>query len=89
MKKIANAITLKYPEIEVIVLLIDENQKVTDIEIYKGDVIYSTFDEVPEHHVKVAEIVLDRAQRLVEHKKDVVILMDSITRLARAYNLTI
>ena len=91
LKKIANAITLKYPEIEVIVLLIDERpEEVTDMQrSIKGDVIYSTFDEVPEHHVKVAEIVLDRAQRLVEHKKDVVILMDSITRLARAYNLTI
>ena len=91
LKKIANAITLKHPEIEVIVLLIDERpEEVTDMQrSINGDVIYSTFDEVPEHHVKVAEIVLDRAQRLVEHKKDVVILMDSITRLARAYNLTI
>ncbi len=91
LKKIANAITLKHPEIEVIVLLIDERpEEVTDMQrSIKGDVIYSTFDEVPDHHVKVAEIVLDRAQRLVEHKKDVVILMDSITRLARAYNLTI
>ena len=91
LKKIANAITAKHPEIEVIVLLIDERpEEVTDMQrSIKGDVIYSTFDEVPEHHIKVAEIVLDRAQRLVEHKKDVVILMDSITRLARAYNLTI
>ena len=91
LKKIANAITSKHPEIEVIVLLIDERpEEVTDMQrSIKGDVIYSTFDEVPEHHIKVAEIVLDRAQRLVEHKKDVVILMDSITRLARAYNLTI
>ena len=91
LKKIANAITLKYPEIEVIVLLIDERpEEVTDMQrSIKGDVIYSTFDELPEHHIKVAEIVLDRAQRLVEHKKDVVILLDSITRLARAYNLTI
>jgi transcription termination factor Rho len=55
----------------------------------KGEIIYSTFDKVPEHHIKVAEMVLERAQRLVEHKKDVVILLDSITRLARAYNLTI
>src|SRR5699024_4393337 len=54
-----------------------------------GEVIYSTFDEVPEHHIRVAEMVLERAQRLVEHKKDVVVLLDSITRLARAYNLTI
>ncbi|MGI6085822.1 MAG: transcription termination factor Rho [Acetivibrionales bacterium] len=91
LKKIANAITSKHPEIEVIVLLIDERpEEVTDMQrSIKGDVVYSTFDEVPEHHIKVAEIVLDRAQRLVEHKKDVVILLDSITRLARAYNLTI
>lgn len=91
LKKIANAVAESHPEIEVIVLLIDERpEEVTDMQrSIKGDVIYSTFDEVPEHHVKVAEIVLDRAQRLVEHKKDVIILMDSITRLARAYNLTI
>jgi len=91
LKKIANAITAKYPEIEVIVLLIDERpEEVTDMQrSIKGDVIYSTFDEVPEHHIKVAEIVMERAQRLVEHKRDVVILLDSITRLARAYNLTI
>jgi len=91
LKKIANAITLKYPEIEVIVLLIDERpEEVTDMQrSIKGDVIYSTFDEVPEHHIKVAEMVLERAQRLVEQKRDVVILLDSITRLARAYNLTI
>lgn len=91
LKKIANAITLKYPEIEVIVLLIDERpEEVTDMQrSIKGDVIYSTFDELPEHHIKVAEMVLERAQRLVEQKRDVVILLDSITRLARAYNLTI
>lgn len=91
LKKIANAITAKYPEIEVIVLLIDERpEEVTDMQrSIKGDVVYSTFDELPEHHIKVAEIVLERAQRLVEHNKDVVILLDSITRLARAYNLTI
>jgi transcription termination factor Rho len=91
LKKIANAVTAKHPEIEVIVLLIDERpEEVTDMQrSIKGDVIYSTFDEVPEHHIKVAEMVLERAQRLVEHKKDVVILLDSITRLARAYNLTI
>jgi len=91
LKKIANAITARHPEMEVIVLLIDERpEEVTDMQrAIKGDVIYSTFDEVPEHHVKVAEIVLERAQRLVEQKKDVVILLDSITRLARAYNLTI
>ncbi len=91
LKKIANAITTRHPEIEVIVLLIDERpEEVTDMQrSIKGDVIYSTFDEVPDHHIKVAEMVLERAQRLVEHKKDVVILLDSITRLARAYNLTI
>ncbi len=91
LKKIANAITTNYPEIELIVLLIDERpEEVTDMQrSIKGEVIYSTFDEVPEHHIKVAEMVLERAQRLVEHKKDVVILLDSITRLARAYNLTI
>ncbi len=91
LKKIANAITTNCPEIELIVLLIDERpEEVTDMQrSIKGDIIYSTFDKVPEHHVKVAEIVLERAQRLVEHKKDVVILLDSITRLARAYNQTI
>ena len=91
LKKIANAITTKYPDIEVIVLLIDERpEEVTDMQrSIRGEVIYSTFDELPEHHIKVAEMVLERAQRLVEHKKDVVILLDSITRLARAYNLTI
>ncbi|NLM73643.1 MAG: transcription termination factor Rho [Clostridiaceae bacterium] len=91
LKKIANAITTKYPEIEVIVLLIDERpEEVTDMQrSIKGEVIYSTFDELPDHHIKVAEMVLERAQRLVEHNKDVVILLDSITRLARAYNLTI
>jgi transcription termination factor Rho len=91
LKKIANAITINYPEIELIVLLIDERpEEVTDMQrSIKGEVIYSTFDEVPEHHIKVAEMVLERAQRLVEQKKDVVILLDSITRLARAYNLTI
>ena len=91
LKKIANAVTLKHPEIEVIVLLIDERpEEVTDMQrSIRGDVIYSTFDEVPDHHIKVAEMVLERAQRLVEQKKDVIILLDSITRLARAYNLTI
>ena len=76
---------------ELIVLLIDERpEEVTDIErSVKADVVSSTFDEVPENHVKVAEIVLERAMRLVEHKRDVIILMDSITRLARAYNLVI
>lgn len=91
LKKIANAITNNYPEVELIVLLIDERpEEVTDMQrSIQGEVIYSTFDEVPEHHIKVAEMVLERAQRLVEQKKDVVILLDSITRLARAYNLTI
>ncbi len=91
LKKIANSITRNYPEIELIVLLIDERpEEVTDMKrSIRGDVIYSTFDEMPEHHCKVAEIVLERAKRLVEQKKDVVVLLDSITRLARAYNLTI
>jgi len=91
LQKIANAITTNYPDIELIVLLIDERpEEVTDMQrSIKGEVVYSTFDKVPEHHIKVAEMVLERAQRLVESKKDVVILLDSITRLARAYNLTI
>ncbi|ANW99596.1 transcription termination factor Rho [Thermoclostridium stercorarium subsp. thermolacticum DSM 2910] len=91
LKKIANAITQNYKDMELIVLLIDERpEEVTDMQrSIKGDVIYSTFDELPEHHIKVAEMVLERAQRLVEQKKDVVVLLDSITRLARAYNLTI
>ena len=91
IKKIANSITTNNPEIELIVLLIDERpEEVTDMRrSIKGDVIYSTFDELPEHHVKVAEIVLERAKRLTEQNKDVVILLDSITRLARAYNLVI
>ena len=91
LKEIANAITTNHPEAELIVLLIDERpEEVTDIErSVKADVVSSTFDEVPENHVKVAEMVLERARRLVEHKRDVIILMDSITRLARAYNLVI
>ena len=91
LKKIANSITKNNPEVELIVLLIDERpEEVTDMRrSIKGDVIYSTFDELPEHHVKVAEMVLERAKRLTEQKKDVVILLDSITRLARAYNLVI
>lgn len=91
LKKIANSITANHPEIELIVLLIDERpEEVTDMKrSIKGDVIYSTFDELPEHHVKVAEMVLERAKRLTEQGKDVVILLDSITRLARAYNLTV
>jgi len=91
LKKIANSITENNPEVELIVLLIDERpEEVTDMKrSIKGQVIYSTFDELPEHHVKVAEMVLERAKRIIEHNKDVVILLDSITRLARAYNLVI
>ena len=91
LKKIANSITTNNPEVELIVLLIDERpEEVTDMKrSIKGDIIYSTFDELPEHHVKVAEMVLERAKRLTEQNKDVVILLDSITRLARAYNLVI
>ena len=91
LKKIANSISINNPEIELIVLLIDERpEEVTDMRrSIKGDVIYSTFDELPEHHVKVAEMVLERAKRLTEQKKDVVIVLDSITRLARAYNLVV
>ncbi len=89
LKQIANSITTNYPEIYLMVLLIDERpEEVTDMQrSVKGEVISSTFDEPAENHVKVAEMVLERAKRLVEHKKDVVILLDSITRLARAYNL--
>lgn len=89
LKQIATAIEKQNINAELIVLLIDERpEEVTDMQrSIKGKVIYSTFDEQPQHHVKVAEMVLARAQRLVEHGKDVIILMDSITRLARAYNL--
>lgn len=88
LQKIANALTTNHPEIELIVLLIDERpEEVTDMRrSVKGDVIASTFDEPADRHVQVAEMVLERAKRLVEMKKDVVILLDSITRLARAYN---
>ncbi len=91
LKKIANSIAKNNPEVYLIVLLIDERpEEVTDMKrSIKGDIIYSTFDELPEHHIKVAEMVLERAKRLTEQNKDVVILLDSITRLARAYNLTI
>lgn len=91
LKSIANSISENYPDIKLIVLLIDERpEEVTDMKrSINGDVIFSTFDELPEHHIKVAEMTLERAMRLVEHKKDVVILLDSLTRLARAYNLTI
>ncbi len=88
LQKIANAITTNFPEVVLIVLLIDERpEEVTDMQrSVKGEVISSTFDEPADRHVQVAEIVLEKAKRLVEHKKDVVILLDSITRLARAYN---
>ncbi len=94
LKQIAKAITVNYPEMHLIILLIDERpEEVTDIkESIQGnnvEVIYSTFDELPENHKRVSEMVIERAKRLVEHKKDVVILLDSITRLARAYNLTV
>ncbi len=91
LKKVANSISINNPEVELIVLLIDERpEEVTDMKrSIKGQVIHSTFDELPEHHVKVAEMVLERAKRIVEHGKDVVILLDSITRLTRAYNLVI
>lgn len=91
IKQIAQSITKNHPDIKLIVLLIDERpEEVTDIKrSIDGDVIYSTFDQTPENHTKVAEMVMERAQRLVEQKKDVVILLDSITRLARAYNLTV
>ncbi|MCD5406586.1 MAG: transcription termination factor Rho [Desulfotomaculum sp.] len=91
LKEVANSISINYPDVELLVLLIDERpEEVTDIErSVKGEVISSTFDEPPENHVKVAEMVLERAKRLTEHKRDVVVLMDSLTRLARAYNLII
>ncbi len=91
MQKIANAITTNHPEVYLIVLLIDERpEEVTDMErTVKAEVISSTFDEQATRHVQVAEMVLDKAKRLVEHGKDVVILLDSITRLARAYNQTV
>ncbi|MBR8659765.1 transcription termination factor Rho [Brevibacillus sp. NL20B1] len=91
LKEIANSITENRPDIHLFVLLIDERpEEVTDMQrSVKGEVVASTFDELPENHIKVAELVLERAKRLVEHKKDVVILLDSITRLARAYNLVI
>ena len=91
LKKIAQSISVNYPEIKLIVVLIDERpEEVTDMQrSIKGEVIYSTFDEEPEHHTKVAYMVLERAKRMVEQGQDVVILLDSITRLSRAYNLTI
>jgi transcription termination factor Rho len=91
MQKIANAITRNHPEVYLIVLLIDERpEEVTDMErTVRAEVISSTFDEQASRHVQVTEMVLEKAKRLVEHKKDVVILLDSITRLARAYNQTV
>ena len=94
LKEIAHSITTNNPEMHLIILLIDERpEEVTDIkEAIEGsnvEVIYSTFDELPEHHKRVSEMVIERAKRLVESKKDVIILLDSITRLARAYNLTV
>ncbi len=91
LQKVANSITRNHPEIGLIILLIDERpEEVTDMErSVKAEVISSTFDEAPERHVQVAEIVLQKAKRLVEHKRDVVILLDSITRLARAHNMVI
>ena len=88
LQNIANSITVNHPEITLIVLLIDERpEEVTDMErSVKGEVISSTFDEPPQRHIQVADMVIEKARRLVEHKKDVVILLDSITRLARAFN---
>lgn len=94
LKQVALSVRQNNPEIHLLILLIDERpEEVTDIkETIEGEnveVIYSTFDELPEHHKRVSEMVIERAKRLVEHKKDVMILLDSITRLARAYNLTV
>jgi transcription termination factor Rho len=91
LQQIANAITANHPEITLLVLLVDERpEEVTDMKRnVKGEVIASTFDEQASRHVQVAEMVIEKAKRLVEHKKDVVILLDSITRLARAYNQTV
>src|SRR5256885_2249613 len=88
LQNIANSITTNHPEVVLIVLLIDERpEEVTDMQrSVKGEVISSTFDEPAARHVQVAEMVIEKAKRLVEHKRDVVILLDSITRLARAYN---
>src|SRR5690625_5113758 len=93
IKEIANSISENHPASKLIILLVDERtEEVTDIERSVGenvDVVSSTFDEVPENHIKISELVLERAMRLVEHKQDVIVLMDSITRLTRAYNLVI
>ena len=91
LQNLANAIATNHPDTHLIVLLIDERpEEVTDMQrTVKGEVISSTFDEPPTRHVQVAEMVLEKAKRLVEHKQDVVILLDSITRLARAYNTVV
>ena len=92
LKKIAQTIEKKYPKMEQIVLLVDERpEEVTDMKesLERSEVIYSTFDELPAHHIKVAEMVIQRAKRLAEEGQDVVILLDSITRLARAYNMEV
>ena len=94
LKEVAKSVKANNPEIHLIILLIDERpEEVTDIkEAIEGDnveVIYSTFDELPDHHKRVSEMVIERAKRLVEHGQDVMILLDSITRLARAYNMTV
>src|SRR5699024_3926217 len=93
IKEIANRISKKHPDSKLIILIVDERpEEVTEIERYVStevDVVSTTLDELPEDHVNVAELVLDREMRLVEHKRDVIVLMDSITRLARAYNLVI
>lgn len=91
LKKIAQSISTNNPEIVLLVLLIDERpEEVTDMQrSISGEVIYSTFDEEPQNHAKVSQIVLERAKRIVEQGKDVVILLDSLTRLSRAYNLTV
>jgi len=88
LQAMANAVAINHPEVALIVLLIDERpEEVTDMQrTVKGEVISSTFDEAPQRHIQVAEMVLEKAKRLVEHKRDVVVLLDSITRLARAYN---
>lgn len=94
LKEVAQAVKRNYPDMHLIILLIDERpEEVTDMkETVEGpnvEVIYSTFDELPDHHKRVSEMVIERAKRLVEHKKDVMILLDSITRLTRAYNLVV
>ena len=88
LQSIANSVTTNHPEVALIVLLIDERpEEVTDMQrTVKGEVISSTYDEPPQRHIQVAEMVLEKAKRLVEHKRDVVVLLDSVTRLARAYN---